>query len=619
MVASRGLCFASLSLALATAAIAQADAARMATFARVVDLAGQPVVGAEVTFAGGNPHLVEALMPVDVQVATSDERGRARADLLPGRCYVAWVHGPRDAEGQLPISRAHEPSDFFAAGALVELRCVRLSEPLRRLAITGTEGWQADGPLRYFAMTPHPGLVTELEPDADGLIAKWTVANGAVEIRTADGQPLWSIADGGLEVGHGQPHQHPVDVPPPQQVRVRAVDENGAAIAGATIRHRTSQRATFLRRPFQSASVLQSRLREVGVTDAEGRATVVVPHASDPLREASGRMLLEVSAPGRATVVGGVWGRFVYVNGRRLPSFEGEELPFTLPAVEPVAAVAGLVPPGTRAQLVAACKLYTSPNQWQTDRRLFVTEVGADGRLQFDGVPPDVDSMRICLMPEAGGEPFVCSSLTGRVTPPALLGDSGPWSSRFARLRLQVLDASGGPARGAIACVMALPAATVLQRESVFRFPLDTTGRGGVKVTAGEWVAIVVTPVGYAAALFTAAGGEDVEVGLQLQPLARMKVVLRDRDGAAIVGARVRFARSRATGGPSPLDAALYAFERGVRQSWNQLETDAGGALTIPFLPTERIQNRVKLYWPGGVSVDFTVEVTDEPLELTPK
>ncbi|MCA8977119.1 MAG: hypothetical protein KDC98_20520 [Planctomycetes bacterium] len=594
-----------LSAVITSAAIASAQqqdpaARRRPTFARVVDAAGAPLAGVEVTFVGGTPCLTSAASPVDVVIGTTDRRGRTQVKLLPELCYVVWALGEADEAGSV---QAAEPEGFFAAGAMLELRCARATN--RRLTIDGVDAWRDRGPLRYFALSPHPGTEIELAMAADGSVELPPSPEFTLEVRTAAGEPLWGTRAGGA-----------VSIPPPQSVHVRVLDEAGAPVTGALIRHRTATRHPW--RLDSAGRAVELRWRTVGVTGPDGRATVIVPYPTDPLRQPSAQeMILLASAPGRATVVGGIYGKWIYADEERKKAI-GDELPFTLSRVDPVTLRPGLVPAGTRAQLLAVCKLRNGGNGYMHDPRTFVAVAGADGELAFDGVPADVHSLQLSLLLAGGERPFVFPMMVGRTLPPELrAADDGPLplSVTDVGLQVRVTDETGGPARGAVLNLMPAVARSSLPRESMFQMPIDAAGRCTVGVASGEWILVIVTATGYVADKVTVSGRRQ-ELPLQLSPLARMHVLLRDHQRKPVEGARLRLAGSRTIASGDPVQAGLELFTRRIRQRWQSLRSGADGALAIPFLPLENVAWRASLHWPTGATEAFAIEANVDPLEL---
>src|SRR5215471_7447732 len=90
--------------------------ARHPCLGTVVDEADKALAGAAVTLVwspgDGAPGVA------DVVQATSDERGRFKADLVVGHAYTAWAIGPARGDGSRLVS---EVTDRAAAGRVVEL------------------------------------------------------------------------------------------------------------------------------------------------------------------------------------------------------------------------------------------------------------------------------------------------------------------------------------------------------------------------------------------------------------------------------------------------------------------------------------------------------------------
>jgi hypothetical protein len=122
---------------LAPCACAQA---RHPCLGTVVDDADKALAGAAVTLVwspgDGAPGVA------DVVQATSDERGRFKADLVVGHAYTAWAIGPARSDGSRLVS---EVTDRAAAGRVVELAAWHVARP-RRVKVTGFEPWTGGAP-----------------------------------------------------------------------------------------------------------------------------------------------------------------------------------------------------------------------------------------------------------------------------------------------------------------------------------------------------------------------------------------------------------------------------------------------------------------------------------------
>lgn len=579
----------------ATAQARPDDAARQPTFARVLDEAGRPLAGAEVTFVGGVPHLAGAERRTDAHTVVADERGRAIARLSPGLCYVAWAIGPPDPDGRRCASAVH---GLFGASAMFELRCDEPQEA-RACRLDGLDAWAGAGPLRCFAMTGVPGIERELVPGADGRMPLPPGPFALIEVRTGDGEPLW----------HGSLEDE-LALPPPRAVRVRVVDERGAPIAAAPIVQRVGRLSDWHVDGLRG--VVEDRKRELGRTAADGCCTVTVPYAGDPLHEPGRDLLLLVAAPDRAEVAGGVWNRALYVSDRKVASIDGDELLFTCPPVEPLGGVAAGAPAGTVAQLAAVCRLQLDRNGYLHDARVFTAPLDARGRFRFSGVPSPLHSARLTLVPPPGSTwsaPLFAPE-AGRALPADIAGAAGaaePSPLACGVLELRAQDANGGPARGAVAFVTAGDRRGVLLRDSLVRVPLDASGAARLDVAAGTWVAVVFTPGGWGAQQVTV-DGALIRLDLQLEPQARCEVRLVDRAGAPIPGARVVSRGTTTRGTNDPVQTILQGLRTASRREWSALRTDAEGNVAIPFVPIDGVQQRLELRWDGGNSEEFVLD-----------
>lgn len=571
------------------------DAPREPTFARVLDAAGQPLAGAEVTFVGGVPHLAGAARATDTASATTDARGRAIARLRPGLCYVAWAVGPADGHGRRPASAVH---GFFAAAAMFDLYCDEPVEP-RVCRLSGLDAWAGSGPLRCVAMTGVPGIERELARDPEGRMTLPPGPFGVLEVRGADGAPVWHV-----------PLDDELTLPPPRAVRVRVVDEQGAPIAGAPVVHRVGRLADWHVDGLRG--VVEDRKRELGRTDADGRCMVTVPYAGDPLHEPGADLLLLVAAPGRAEVAGGVWNRALYVDDRKVAAIEADELSFTCTPAEPLVGVAAGAPPGTVAHLAAVCRLHLDRNGYLHDARVYTAPLDANGRFTFVGVPSPLHSTRLTLVPppKADWRAPLFAPEPGRALPADVVATGGGGAPRALAcgvLELVAQDANGGPARGGVAFFTAGDRRGVLLRDSMVRVPLDATGAARFDVAAGTWIAVVFTPGGWGARQVSVDGART-RLELQLQPQARCAVRLVDRAGGPIAGARVVSRGTTTRGTNDPVQTILQSLRTASRRQWSGLRTDADGGVVIPFVPIDGVEQRLELTWDGGTSEEFVLD-----------
>jgi len=568
------------------------------TFGRVVDKAGAPIVDAVVTMVGASPHLLPSLQDIHVVEVATDKRGRAMARLEPGLCYLAWAKG-RVASGERVYSEA---IGYFSAGAMFELVCKQPDDRMT-VTLTGAEPWRHLGPLRYFAMTRNPGMAVELTRDQDGAFAWPGYPYVFFEVRLPDDQALWHCRV-----------ESQLHLPPPQTVKLRAVDSAGKPLAGAEVQHRVGLLSSW--RLDGSRSVGQDRMRRLGVTDAEGRCAVEVPYPSDPLREGVDNLLLFVKAAGRPAVAGGRWHRACYQSDRKVPAFKGDELLFTCgDAGEVMRGALAEAPAGTVAHLTAVCKLFLQRNSYLHDARVFTAEVAADGSFAFDDVPAELHSSRLAFVPPPGSrwQPPVLAALRGRQLPNEVQRREGEEvvAPELVSLELSVIDPGGGPARGAVVLLSSADQRGVLLRDSLLRVPLDERGSARLRLLSGRWAVAAITEGGYGGQVFELTQ-RNHSVRLDLVPLASMTVVCRDAAGKPIAGARVRKRGTITRGTNNPLDAILESLVARASTRWRFLATDREGMVKIPFVPFQNVEQRVEISWIGGKSDRFTLRGGEE-------
>ncbi len=600
------------ALACAVAAPAQDGAAaadssaRRATFVRVESPDGAPLAAATVTFAGHVPHLVGVGGATDVQRVQADGRGRAQAKLLPGLCYVAWAVGAPDAADRVAYST---PSTWLAAGGVQTLRTAwRTRAPSVR--IDGAAAWAHRGPLRFVHCTSAPGPEDELTPAPDGTFAVPAGPSGWIEVRTADGEPLWC----------GAVRQPELRLPPPRTLRVQAKDEAGAPVAGAAVRLRVARRGTWSIDGI--SGIAQFRWRQLGVTGADGALAVEVPYAADPLQDQKqGDLLLFVGAPGRPAVAGGIANDEFYVDDRKASPPAAEPLVFTLRAAPPLVGALGRVPPGTEVHLAATCKLHLDRGSYRHDARGYRAAVAADGTFAFDEVPAEVHALRLYIVPPEGHGPApLFPPYSARELPPevAPIVDGSPKALAFAEVALRLADSRGGPARGLVAYLVPVVRGQSWVRDSAVGVPLDTKGEATLRLVPGRWLVVAHAADGYCAEAFEWAAGPSA-AALALREPARMRLQLRGDDGAPIAGATVvtRGTSTRGTG--DPLQSALQSLRVTNSRRWDELRTDAEGRVELPFVPVEGVTVRLALTWAGGSSEDVVLEAGDEWVEVRAK
>ncbi len=596
------------SLLLAAAAAQAPEVAREPTFVHVVDERQRPLPAAKVTFVGNRPELPDAAS--DRVEAVTDARGRAVARLRTDLCYAAWAVGAGRQVGAASLSKVE---GFFAAGAHVELRC---DEPCdeARVRIEGLPAWQEHAPFRLRALAWNPAADQELVATGDGdhwvvPPGPWTVRRGGfgpnvLALTGRDGQTLHVWLGGGSDL----------TLPPPQPIDLRAEDETGKPLANVPMRHRVAQIAAW--RLDGHPGSHRTIWRDLGATDADGALRAIVPYPSPPLTKPSNtELLLVAEAPGRAQVVGGVRSGAVYENDVRVAKFESRPLRFELRSVAPLTGELADVPPGTPVGITVVAKLKMGDNGYMHDPRTFVSQVGAGGRFRFDGVPLDVQSTRLVVAGSAGPAWPVFGAVLGRALPlPEAADAAGGWST----LRIEVRDASGGPARGAVVQLAPDERSGTLVRYSIARVPLDTTGAATVRVPVGVWVVLATSAHG--SALHTAELGRGSATALlQIAPMPRMSLRLLDAAGEPIEGAALRMIRSTSRGTSGAAQSMLQGLESALRTRLLQQRTDAAGRIDLTFVTVEGSTLQLQLQAEKGACEPFLLEATDDRVDVRVK
>ncbi|MBL9077512.1 MAG: hypothetical protein JNL08_08415 [Planctomycetes bacterium] len=584
--------------ALAAGLAAQPGPVRRPTFALVRDAAGEPLAGAVVTFVGWLPHVGTA-GPRDALVVAADARGRATAKLREGLCYVVWA--TRTAAAGCAVAR---PVGYFGAGAMLELRASAAAAPVA-VPVEGLDAWREHGPLQLFAVTPEPGVEQQLEL-RDGTVVPPLQPRWLLEVRTGDGQPLWC----------SDPNPTRAVLPPPLSLPVRVVDEAGAPVAGARLVQRFGQRPAWGVDGF--AATDDHRERQLGQVGTDGLGTVVVCGDGDLQKGDRARpLLLFASAPGRPAVACGRFAGMFWVDDRKVARPPADGLKFTLPREAPLVGSAGVVPAGTVAHLAAVCKLVSGQNSYYHDTRTFVVPVGPDGRVEFDGVPAELHSCHLTLLPPSGelGELPLLPALPGRALPlPAPSDDGTRPAPAAATLALQVVDDRGGPARGAIA-FLAPATEGVLLRDGAVVLPVAGAGGLVTRLALGVWRVAVVTDTGWVAERFEITGGEHAE-RLALAPFPRMALRLLDAGGQPVAGAQVWPAGTRTVASGEPMQSLLVHLWHARTGWWRGLCTDADGRVEVPFLPIPGVTRRVRLGDGERTTAEFELVAGADPVTV---
>jgi hypothetical protein len=578
------------------------ERSRVPTFVQVVDSDGEPLANARITLVGAIPEADG--VGGEARHAVSDARGRAIVRLRPDLCHVAWAIGPADAAGAAPYTPQF---GFFAAGAMVELRC-GLPQPLQRVTIGGLSAWSDRGPLTVHLIGWHPSADLELVRDGDAWLLPPTPlgdpvlgVGSALEVRCG-GRPLHLFERFSRE--------RSPQLPPPQRVAVRVVDEEGEPLPGAPLDQRLG---TVWPWTLDGTGVApRSRVAPLGVADATGTAVVEVAYPGDPLREpGSTNLQIVARALGRERLSGGVYQGSSYVDDVRLTQPPGAVLQLTARRVADLAGRLDGLPAGTFAHLAFVAQLDIGSRGVVREQRSQTVPVGADGSFRFVGVPRTATGCRLVFWhPDR------------EIVAPVLLAEAGCRLPALASLplvpcRVRVVDAVGNPARGGVLLLGPGERTSVLLSQSVARRPLDASGSANLLLPRGSIAVFAVCAEGSVGKVVQVDAGATHD--LQLQPFTRLRVRFVDHRGVPIAGARPTVSNHVFSGSGDPVGAMVQPFHLYMLQRLTQQVTDRNGRIELVF-PADRLVNAtVELRSAVGWSPELILEADGEEMLVRPR
>lgn len=573
-----------LAVALVAGAVAaQTVAVRAAHPGRVVDAAGAPVAGAAITFVSVEGH--GAMRDEDVVAATSDANGRYRVQLLPTRSYTAWATQATAAgvlvSAAVPRSPLQTELQFGKDDAVAPVRW----------QLDGCEAWREVGPLRVqIVVAGCEQLVPTSTPDAQQTVPLPPLPLLPWELRVFCRDRLVYVeASKSWAAG---------TLPPPQRLAVQVLDEKGRGLAGAAIARLLAMYPDSLG-PFVQPA--RNDRYPVAVTDAQGKAEVLVASPRPPEEGVGYPPLAFVATkPGHEPAVSG-YSSVKFQNGERVePNVltmlwrTKRGLQFRLQTQAPGASRRVALPdqyaaavrfgrdeflPYDKDSSTSVWHAWTEPIEADHTLALPTRREGDDGQL--------LELARV-LAPVAADDPFR-RAVTPRplVVPMAWLDADRDCDLRKVQaLRLQVLDAVGGPGIGAQ--VMLAPVG--IDPSHAMLAETDATGRVVFPVLPGKWMVAALAGASFGSMVVDVVASLEV-VPLPLSPLDRMRVRVVDGEGKPLAGVGFDYTGASWSGGGDVEQA--FRTELGHQfAGWflSQARTGADGCADLPFLACKSLR-----------------------------
>jgi hypothetical protein len=596
----------SLRLALAlTATSLPAQEPRASHVGRVTTADGTAVAGAEVTFLGA-PGVPGGAG--DVVRAVADAQGRFRVALLPEPRYCAWAARAKDG-AQLVTAAVPRGA---SATAIVFAGDEKAATTHWR--VTGLDRWAVHGPVRVQVLVAGTdALLATHALDADGRMALPPLPELNCEVRFFVGSRLVHTMGVLLRAD--------AELPPPQAVEVLACDQAGKPIAGATI-----DRVTAIWHEQFGAFPVDTRGQhhEVAVTDADGKAVVLVAHDRSPFlgvdypalvfvaRHAAHGDCLSVLADRRSE--GGIARPVAPADAANA------RLHFPMPplAADGKRALAVGAVPGSAVRFVGALVYPDGVNSNTQVSEQLLAHADVNGAvhapLATNGRSVAAAHVRVRWRELAADDPFRRATAWTTLAVPIGEAPAAPFDLATALpLRVQVLDTGRGPAVGASVLCVPRIGSSYLDAEGAVIATTDAAGRVVLPALPGAWFGLVVH--GHTMATFR------VEVGaalppvqdVQLEPMPSMAVRVVDANGAPLAGAvfatvGASWSNSSDAEGNlmSKLGAGLTAYV------FRMVRSDADGHAMVPFVPGPVLTMRAKAQWHGGESNEWKLTPSEE-------
>lgn len=478
-------------------------------FATVVGPDGEAIAGAEVTCVF-TPNLF-ADGEVDIVSAVSDDRGRARCNLVVGRSYQVWAVGPGDSNGSRLVS---ESVPLAAAGRVMELSAFeRIAE--RRVTMHGAQPWRDVGGL---GLRWYPDATQDLHVDLP-----WPLG----DTLTLPPSP-WSIGSLGIHDAAGaemvtvriDPGSIAADFAPPMEVRAIVVNDRREPMGDVLIERCTGMTMTW--GLFANMQPVE-RYAIVGRTAADGIANLHLPTPSGP-----GGWVLQAGRGDTSWCHQAVMG----------PG----SVRFSVHLVEPIPLqVKGI---DGQINVTATGGFSVARGKWTYlwARRLRVESDTRGGWLIH-----------------RPGESFIPRVAVADKVPGALVWDWGAEQNpsvidagKLNEVNVQVVDAAGGPVAAALG-VMHGAGSVPLRWQSLLA--TDVAGRAKLWLPEVAQFVYVTTGSEHAFQMVEGTGSRDLQ--LRLSTLPSMRVHVTD-GGKPVSAARAEVVSIEAVGSGMPKSVAMF-------------------------------------------------------------
>tara|TARA_R110002096_G_scaffold40559_2_gene110149 strand:+ start:2714 stop:4639 length:1926 start_codon:yes stop_codon:yes gene_type:complete len=587
---------------------------RAKAIGRVLDASGAGVAGANVTLVHRAIGWAREYGTPDVVTIIADDNGRFAAQLYAGRSYSAFASW---RVGEQPVVTSIK--EHVASGEFAELRQLTAKVIGFHVRLDGQEPWADHGPLS-FRVCLHLANMHSLPvaADADGLIPIPSLpgGSGTFEVLTKDGHVLWASWIGSKHDDRrsaaanrkgGVINRAALTLPKPISIELEVIDaKTNKPVPHAKLRHRSGWLGYGV--PFSVLDAADWSLeywRPVGVTNALGKATVVVPAKGNPwTTDEKVNITLSARAAGYAEAFAG-WSDGFQHNDLKTRRQSDRPLRMMMHAEMPVSGrltLDGATPAAHLPILLSGhFDISNLSRSGGVSMRapILVTQTDDQGAFSFPAAPIDLRLLHLVVPLD---DPAVRAKLTrdGFAPPPIAspFAKAGLMVLRYQRslrnfgdtslgleqaIMLRLLTPDGHPVRGGQVSLMS---GTGFSQRMAVHGTTDSGGRCLLLPSDPEQMIVVIVPdVGYAIEPI----GKPGEMRLTLQPFSHATGRVLWDDGAAAAHARIACGGSN----PSGLLAANWQLVRKLNDDLCGGRADADGKFRVAYIPSTAVSLRM--------------------------